>query len=191
MTSREAAVVAALCERRGEWERRSQTTATGAPSACLASPAPAKLRGLNEFLQRHESRLRPVLAVVAGLLLAAAFPKLGIAGLAWVAPGLLLFSAVGQPGQVAFRLGWLGGFAFHLAALHWLLFIPVTGFPILGWVALSAYAAVYPGLWVWLCWRLAPVPAASAAARTLPTERRRRLEVAGTGRWRPRALGHA
>ena len=45
------------------------------------------------------------------------------------------------------------------AALHWLLFIPVTGFPILGWLALSAYCAVYPGLWVWLCWRLAPVPA--------------------------------
>jgi apolipoprotein N-acyltransferase len=104
---------------------------------------------LNEFLQRHET------AVVAGLLLAAAFPKLGIAGLAWIAPGLLLFSAAGVPGKVAFRLGWLGGLAFHLAALHWLLFIPVTGFPILGWLALSAYCAVYPGLWVWLCWRLA------------------------------------
>jgi apolipoprotein N-acyltransferase len=109
---------------------------------------------LNAFFQRHESALRHALAVFAGLLLAAAFPKLGIAGLAWVAPGLLLFSAVGQPAKVAFRLGWLGGFAFNLAALHWLLFIPVTGFPILGWLALSAYAAVYPGLWVWLCWRL-------------------------------------
>lgn len=108
------------------------------------------------FLQRHETALRHALAVGAGLLLAAAFPKLGIAGLAWVAPGLLLFSAAGQPAKVAFRLGWLGGLAFNLAALHWLLFIPVTGFPILGWLALSAYAAVYPGLWVWLCWRLAP-----------------------------------
>ena len=93
---------------------------------------------------------------MAGLLLAAAFPKLGIAGLAWVAPGLLLFSAVGQPGKVAFRLGWLGGFAFHLAALHWLLAIPVKGFPILGWLALSAYCALYPALWVWLCWRIGP-----------------------------------
>ena len=111
------------------------------------------------FLQRNENALRHALPVVAGLLLAAAFPKLGIAGLAWVAPGLLLFSAAGVPGKVAFRLGWLGGLAFNLAALHWLLFIPVTGFPILGWLALSAYAAVYPGLWVWLCWRLAPVPA--------------------------------
>jgi len=131
-------------------------------SACLASPGPAKLRALNALFQRHELRWRHALAVVAGLLLAAAFPKLGIAGLAWVAPGLLLFSAAGQPAKIAFRLGWLGGFAFNLAALHWLLFIPVTGFPILGWLALSAYAALYPGLWVWLCWRLAPVPAAAS-----------------------------
>lgn len=139
-------------------ERRSQIAATGATGACVASPAPAKLRALNEFFQRHETALRHALAVFAGLLLAAAFPKLGIAGLAWVAPGLLLFSAVGQPAKVAFRLGWLGGLAFNLAALHWLLFIPVKGFPILGWLALSAYCAVYPGLWVWLCWRVAPVP---------------------------------
>ncbi len=140
----------------GRW---SQTAATGTAGACVASPAPAKLWGLNEFFQRHETALRHALAVFAGLLLAAAFPKLGIAGLAWVAPGLLLFSAVGQPAKIAFRLGWLGGFVFNLAALHWLLFIPVTGFPILGWLALSAYCAVYPGLWVWVCWRLAPVPA--------------------------------
>jgi apolipoprotein N-acyltransferase len=126
---------------------------------CLPALRPAKLRALTGFLQRHETALRHALAVVAGLLLAAAFPKLGVAGLAWVAPGLLLFSAVGVPGKLAFRLGWLGGLAFNLAALHWLLFIPVTGFPILGWLALSAYGAVYPGLWVWLSWRLAPVPA--------------------------------
>ncbi len=113
---------------------------------------------MNELIQRHAARLRPALAIAAGLLLAAAFPKPGIAGLAWIAPGLLLFSAAGQPPKSAFRLGLLGGFAFHLAALHWLLFMPVTGFPILGWLALSAYCAVYPGLWVWLCWRLAPVP---------------------------------
>ena len=131
--------------------------------------------------------MRHALAVVAGLLLAAAFPKPGIAGLAWVAPGLLLFSAAGQPAKVAFRLGWLGGLAFNLAALHWLLFIPVTGFPILGWLALSAYAAVYPGLWVWLCWRLAPVPAVCNRRRTPPTVKKRRLQVAGTGRWRTRA----
>ena len=112
--------------------------------------------------------------MVAGLLLAAAFPKLGIAGLAWVAPGLLLFCAVGVPGKLAFRLGWLGGLAFNLAALHWLLFIPVTGFPILGWLALSAYAAVYPGLWVWLCWRL------RSEEVVLPTQRQPRLSAASS-----------
>ena len=131
---------------------------------------------MNELFQRHKNALRHALAVVAGLLLAAAFPKLGIAGLAWVAPGLLLFSAAGVSGKVAFRLGWLGGLAFNLAALHWLLFIPVTGFPILGWLALSAYAAVYPGLWVWLCWRLAPEGLADGGARLLPS----RGEVVGS-----------
>lgn len=138
--------------------RRAVLREVASLRSCLRPCPPAKLAGLNDFFQRHASRLRPALAVGAGLLLAAAFPKPGIAGLAWIAPGLLLFSAASQPPKSAFRLGWLGGLAFHLAALHWLLFMPVTGFPILGWLALSAYCAVYPGLWVWLCWRLAPVP---------------------------------
>ncbi|MFA6547145.1 MAG: hypothetical protein WCS99_22195, partial [Limisphaerales bacterium] len=104
-------------EGRGRRKRELSAAASAATAArtCLASPAPAMLAGLNEFFQRHESRLRPVFAVAAGLLMAAAFPKPGIAGLAWVAPGLLLFSAGGQPAKVAFRLGWLGGLAFNLA----------------------------------------------------------------------------
>ncbi len=125
---------------------------------------------------------------MAGLLLAAAFPKLGIAGLAWVAPGLLLFSAVGQPGKVAFRLGWLGGFAFHLAALHWLLAIPVKGFPILGWLALSAYAAVYPGLWVWLCWRLAPNGVGRGVLTAPPSDEGVRMADGGVRTPRPTGL---
>jgi apolipoprotein N-acyltransferase len=40
--------------------------------------------------------------------------------------------------------------AFHLTTLQWLLNIPVVGFPILGWVALSAFLALYQGTWVWL-----------------------------------------
>jgi apolipoprotein N-acyltransferase len=34
--------------------------------------------------------------------------------------------------------------------LHWLLNIPVVGFPILGWVLLSAFLALYEGTWMWL-----------------------------------------
>jgi apolipoprotein N-acyltransferase len=44
-------------------------------------------------------------AVLAGLCLAGAFPKLGIAGLAWVAPALMLAAALGQRGAAAFRIG--------------------------------------------------------------------------------------
>ncbi len=66
-------------------------------------------------------------AIVAGLLLAAAFPKIGIAGFAWVAPALLLFAAHGKNSGDAFRAGYVGGIAFWLASLCWLLLIPVAG----------------------------------------------------------------
>jgi apolipoprotein N-acyltransferase len=88
-------------------------------------------------------------AMVAGLLLAAAFPKLSIAGFAWVAPALLVFAARGKAGADAFRAGYLGGLTFWLASLYWLLLMPATGFPILAWLALAAYVAVYFGAWVW------------------------------------------
>jgi len=71
-------------------------------------------------------------------------------GLAWIAPALMLAAATGTRGREAFRIGYVAGFAFHLATLHWLLNIPVTGFPILGWIALSAYLALYQATWVWI-----------------------------------------
>ena len=101
-------------------------------------------------------RFRYPLAVGAGLLLVASFPNFNIAGLAWIAPGLMLAAALGSKGKQCFRLGFAGGFAFWLASLYWLLLIPVTGFPILGWVALAAYNAVFQGIWVWLGWKCFP-----------------------------------
>lgn len=89
-------------------------------------------------------------AAGAGLLLALAFPSIGIAGLAWIAPALLLASAAGRKGWEVFRIGYAGGLVYYLASLCWLLRIPATGFPILGWLALSAYVALYPATWVWL-----------------------------------------
>jgi apolipoprotein N-acyltransferase len=91
-----------------------------------------------------------LLAIVAGLLLAAAFPKFGIAGFAWVAPALMLAAAHAKNGTDAFRTGYVAGFSFWLASLYWLLLIPVAGFPILGWVTLSAFIALYFGIWTWL-----------------------------------------
>jgi apolipoprotein N-acyltransferase len=84
------------------------------------------------------------------LLLASAFPKFDLAGFAWICPALLLLAARGQSGWDAFRAGYVGGLAFWLASLYWLLFMPVTGLPILGWIALSAYVAVFFGVWTWL-----------------------------------------
>lgn len=86
---------------------------------------------------------------------AAAFPNLGLGGLAWVAPGLLLASVFGKTGWERFRIGYVGGLAFYLAALYWLLYIPYRwhGIPLgpaAGWLALSSYVALYPAAWVWL-----------------------------------------
>lgn len=100
------------------------------------------------------------LAIIAGLLWAASFPKIGIAGLAWIAPGLMLLAAIGKRGGQTFRIGYVAGMAYYLASLYWLLLIPVplvdVWGPILGWLALAAYLALYPATWVWACWRLFP-----------------------------------
>lgn len=99
-------------------------------------------------------------AIAAGLLLAAAFPNLGIAGLAWIAPALMVVAAIGEPGKRAFRLGFVAGLAHYLASLSWLLRIPVPWTwkwaPALGWVALSAFLSFGIGGWVWLCWKSFP-----------------------------------
>ncbi len=102
------------------------------------------------FLNELFIRSGYLLAVGAGLLLAAAFPNVGIAGFAWVAPALIVFAAHGKRGSDAFRVGYLAGLVFFLCSLYWLLLIPVAGFPVLGWFALSAFMAVYFGLWTWL-----------------------------------------
>jgi apolipoprotein N-acyltransferase len=91
-----------------------------------------------------------LLAAGAGLLLASAFPKISIAGFAWAAPAILIYAAHGKNSGDAFRAGYVGGIIFWLASLYWLLLIPVAGFPILGWFALSAFMAIYFGIWTWL-----------------------------------------
>ena len=101
---------------------------------------------LKPFL-RHS---RWLTAIAAGLLLALAFPKFSFAGFAWIAPALMLAAAHGNSGGQSFRLGYVSGIAFWLASLYWLLLMPVTGFPILGWLALSAFVALFSGAWVWL-----------------------------------------
>ena len=108
------------------------------------------LATLKSFLNELLVRSGYLLAIGAGLLLTAAFPKIGIAGCAWVAPALLIASAHGKRGGDAFRVGYVAGLAHFLSSLYWLLLIPVTGFPVLGWFSLSAFIALYPAVWVWL-----------------------------------------
>jgi apolipoprotein N-acyltransferase len=101
---------------------------------------------LNELLWRSGY----LAAIGAGFLLTAAFPKFGVAGFAWVVPGLLLAIAQGKSRGDAFRVGYVAGLAYFLSSLYWLLLIPVDWFPILGWVSLAAVLALYMGGWVWL-----------------------------------------
>ncbi len=105
---------------------------------------------LKSFLNELLIRSGYLMAIGAGLLLTAAFPKISIAGCAWVAPALMIAAAHGKRGCDAFRVGYVAGLAHFLSSLYWLLLIPVTGYPILGWIALGAYVAVYPAIWVWL-----------------------------------------
>ena len=111
---------------------------------------------MKKFRITTELRLRYALAAVSGALLALAFPRVSMAGLAWIAPGLLLFAANGAKPGATFRIGYFGGLVYYLCTLNWLLYIPVKFLPILGWVALSAYLALFPALWVWIAWKLFP-----------------------------------
>ncbi len=116
-------------------------------------------------------RRRGLLAGLAGLALAGAFLELGLAGLAWVAPSGLLAALRGRSGRSAFRIGYVFGLAFWLAAVHWLLFIPVRGYPLLGWLALSTYLALFAGVWAWLVTPLAdatPLQRNDGASRVEP-----------------------
>src|SRR5437667_6806559 len=77
------------------------------------SVASGNLPELKFFKPSVRSLVRYAVAASAGLVLAMAFPKFGVAGLAWLAPALLLGSAMGERGGAAFRFGWVGGVSFH------------------------------------------------------------------------------
>ncbi|MFO1476871.1 MAG: apolipoprotein N-acyltransferase [Verrucomicrobiota bacterium] len=104
------------------------------------------------------------MAILAGLLLAISFPTPGIAGFAWIAPGLLLTLGLGRSGRNRFGLGYAAGVVHYLVSLRWLLNIPVTGFPILGWLALGFFLALYPACWLWMVWRFVPKTSAPEPA---------------------------
>src|SRR5262249_51525686 len=137
-------------------------------SCCSCSGSPAGPKRLKNAIGQFFLHRRYPLAVVAGLLLAAAFPKIDIAGFAWIAPALMLAAAIGQSGGEAFRLGYVAGLAYYLTSLYWLLLIPYRWHsiplgPAAGWLALSAYLALYPAAWVWL---MSQVPSSQLKAQS-------------------------
>jgi apolipoprotein N-acyltransferase len=112
-----------------------------------------KLARLNSFLEKNFSRW--LLAIIAGVLLAMAFPRVDFAGGAWIAPGLLVFAARNKSGREAFGLGLAFGLSCWLVSLYWLLEIPYRWHslplgPGAGWLALCAFIALFSAMWIWL-----------------------------------------
>jgi apolipoprotein N-acyltransferase len=106
-------------------------------------------------------------AAIGGVLLSLSFAPAELAGAAWIAPGLILFCALGAGRAQSFRIGFVGGLAHFLSSLYWLLAMPFDwhGIPLapgLAWILLSAYCALFIALWVWFCWKI--LPKASNAA---------------------------
>jgi apolipoprotein N-acyltransferase len=127
-------------------QRRAAACAEPGPSFCEGFSSVAIPRRVVTELFWRSGYLA---AIIAGLLLALAFPKCSIAGFAWVAPALMLFGAHGKSRGDSFRVGYVGGLTFWLVSLYWLLLMPAPAYcVVLGWVALSAYVAVYFGAWV-------------------------------------------
>jgi len=126
-------------------------------AAECARPGPAfttdysPLGTLKRFLNELFLRSGYLAAIGAGLFLTAAFPKIGIAGFAWIVPGLLLAIAQGKSRGDAFRIGYVAGLAHFLSSLYWLLLIPASWRLVaLGWVSLAAFLALFIAVWAWL-----------------------------------------
>jgi apolipoprotein N-acyltransferase len=100
-------------------------------------------------------------AILSGLMLSAAFPKIGLPVLAWVALIPLFAALRGLSPPQAFRTGMIAGLAHYLTLLYWVI-ITMRTYGYLPWwqcisllVLLAAYLALYPGffalLMVYLC----------------------------------------
>jgi len=123
---------------------------------------------LRRLILRPACWVRIIAVTGGGLLLACAFPlppalrSLEGASAAWLALVPLIMVARCSTRRAAFGYGWLGGMAFWLLTLAWLLqlrhtwgYLPVV---IFCWVALAAYCALYTGLFCRLVAALFPWP---------------------------------
>jgi len=83
---------------------------------------------------------RAALAVISGLALAAAFPKVDLSLLAWVAFVPLLYAIEGEAPRRVFLYAWLQGFAGYVASVYW---IAIT---LHNFTSLRVYQAIAPML---------------------------------------------
>lgn len=109
------------------------------------------------ILTRH-TWLLWLAAALSAFLLYTSFAPLEWQDAAWIALAPLIVICGQVAPARAFRLGWTTGFLFWMASVFWL-----TRVSLAGWLALSAYCALYLGAYAWLCagW----------------------FRLAGTGRW--------
>ena len=137
------------------------------------------------FTARALDRHRLSLAFLSGLMLAASFPKLNLAWLAWIAPGLTLFLGAGQSGKKVFCVGFLAGLGRYLVSLYWFLLIPMPACAIAAWLAMCLVLALFVATWSWVCWRiLLSMPATRSAGNVAQRE----PEPRTLGSWRALAV---
>ena len=103
-------------------------------------------------------------AIISGLLMTAAFPKIGLSTLAWVALVPLCIALRERSPKEAFRIGMVAGLAHYLTLLYWVVFTMRT-YGYLPWwqcasllVLLAAYLALYTGLFALAVVRLCQKP---------------------------------
>jgi apolipoprotein N-acyltransferase len=98
---------------------------------------------------------RAELAAISGLVLAAAFPKIDLNLLAWVAFVPLLYAIEGESPGAVFRYAWVQGFTCYVASLYWVV-ITLHSFAgveivlaVLPLLLLAAVLAIYTGSAFW------------------------------------------
>lgn len=98
---------------------------------------------------------RAGLAVISGLVLAAAFPKLDLNLLAWVAFVPLLYAVEGEPPARVFGYAWLQGFTCYVFSLYWIAFTlhnfagMRTALAVAPMLLLAAIIALYTAVAIW------------------------------------------
>lgn len=115
-------------------------------------------------------RSRRTWAIAAGLMFALAQPNFELAGFAWLAPAVLLIATFGATPKQTFWTGYLAGAVQQLITVHWVLYIPLMIPAIIGWLAMSAYLALFPAMWCLVAWKIFPIRLRGALLDPTPTD---------------------